>query len=134
MQFTIIGTGSIAGHFAKSIADIPDCDLVGVCSSSPKRASLAADRFNVPGFANYEQMFAALEPDIVCICTESGKHLEPTLAAAAAGIHVICEKPLEINTARIDQMIEACASGGVYLAAIFPKPIQCRLCQTQRSS
>ena len=119
MRFTIIGTGSIAGHYAKSIADIPNAELVGVCSSSAERASIAADRFGVLGFSSYEKMFASLSPDIVCICTESGQHLAPTISAAQSGVHVICEKPLEINTQRIDQMIEICAAKKVQLAAIF---------------
>ena len=119
MKFSIIGTGSIAGHFAKCIADIPEADLVAVCSSSAERAAKAGQRFNAPAFSDYDRMFEHARPDIVCICTASGNHLEPTLAAARKGIHVICEKPLEINTQRIDEMIETCTQHGVQLAAIF---------------
>ena len=47
------------------------------------------------------------EIDIVTIATPSGFHMEPTIAAAQAGKHVICEKPLEITLERIDAMIDA---------------------------
>ncbi len=119
MKFSIIGTGSIAGHFAKSIADIPGAQLVAVCSSSVDRADQAGQRFGVPAFVDWNEMFSAVKPDVVCICTASGRHLEPTLAAAEAGVHVICEKPLEITTERIDAMIDTCQAKGVQLAAIF---------------
>jgi len=58
--------------------------------------------------------------DIVTIATPSGLHMEPTVAAAEAGKHVICEKPLEITLERIDAMIEAHAKAGTRLGGIFP--------------
>ncbi len=57
----------------------------------------------------------------MAICTPSGAHLEPALAAATAGKHVICEKPLEVTTARVDRMVDACRAAGVMLAGIFPR-------------
>ncbi len=119
MKFVIIGTGAIAGHFAKSIEDLPDCRLMAVCSSNTERATAAGQRFSVPAYADYHKLFTEINCDVVCICTASGHHLEPTLAAAGRGKHVICEKPLEISTSRIDQMIAACKQAGVKLACIF---------------
>lgn len=58
--------------------------------------------------------------DIVTICTPSGYHLEPALAAAAAKKHVICEKPMEITLERCDAMIAACKKHRTRLAGIFP--------------
>ncbi len=58
--------------------------------------------------------------DVVTICTPSGAHLEPAVAAASAGKHVIVEKPLEITLARCDRIIDACAQAGVVLSTIFP--------------
>jgi predicted dehydrogenase len=57
---------------------------------------------------------------VVTIGTPSGAHLEPAVAAARAGKHVIVEKPLEITLKRCDAMIEACRQAGVTLATIFP--------------
>ncbi len=55
----------------------------------------------------------------VSVCTPSGAHMEPALAVAAAGKHVIVEKPLEVTTERCDQIIDACEKAGVRLVAIF---------------
>jgi predicted dehydrogenase len=57
---------------------------------------------------------------IVIVTTPSGAHLEPAVAAAAAGKHVVVEKPLEITTARCDRIIGACDRHGVQLCTIFP--------------
>ena len=58
--------------------------------------------------------------DIVTIATPSGAHLEPALAAARAGKHIIIEKPLEITLRRCDRIIEACRKNRVKLSTIFP--------------
>lgn len=117
--FGIIGTGAIAGHHAACIQALEDGELIAVCSSSEKRADAAREKFGVPAYSNYDEMLKRADIDIVCICTHSGNHLAPALAAAYAGKHVICEKPLEINLERADQMIRACRVMGVKLACIF---------------
>jgi predicted dehydrogenase len=58
--------------------------------------------------------------DVVTICTPSGAHLEPALAAARAGKHVIVEKPLEVTLKRCDRIIQACQQNKVVLSTIFP--------------
>jgi predicted dehydrogenase len=57
--------------------------------------------------------------DFISICTPSGNHLEPALAAMNAGVNVISEKPLEVQLDRIDRMIEATEKNKVRLAGIF---------------
>jgi len=117
--FGIIGTGSVAIQHARAIGALPGCRLVAVASSSPARAGLAAARFGVMAYADYHTLLEEEGVDVVCICTESGRHLEPALAAAQAGKHVLCEKPLEVTLERADHMIEACRAAGVKLGCIF---------------
>ena len=121
LGFGIIGTGSIAGHHAASIEAIENTTLVAVCSSTAERAILAEEKFGVPAYTDYHKMLLRSDLHVVCICTESGQHLAPTLAAAQAGKHVICEKPLEISVERAEQMIQACKAANVKLACIFQK-------------
>lgn len=118
-NFGIVGTGSISGHFVKSIGQIEGAQLMAMCSSSPERADTARQRYEVPVYSDLIQMLAREEIDVVCICTASGMHLTPAKVAAEHGKHVLCEKPLEINTSRIDEMINACAQNGVTLGCIF---------------
>jgi predicted dehydrogenase len=119
-NFGIIGAGLIADFHARAIRDIPNAKLIGCCDKLPDRAKKLADKFGVSAFEDYEQMVASNDIDIVTIATPSGFHAEPTIAAAEAGKHVICEKPLEITLKRIDKMIEAHEKAGTRLGGIFP--------------
>jgi UDP-N-acetyl-2-amino-2-deoxyglucuronate dehydrogenase len=119
-NFGIIGAGLIADFHAKAIGDIPNAKLVGCCDKMPDKAKKLADKYGARTFENFQQMLDSDDIDIVTIATPSGFHAEPTIAAAEAGKHVICEKPLEITLERIDSMIVAHEKSGTYLGGIFP--------------
>lgn len=115
----IIGTGAIAGIHAAAIKAIKNAELVAVCSSSPDRARKAEAKFGVKAYSDIQAFLTHTDLEVICICTASGRHLEPALAAAKAGKHLIIEKPIEVTLARADQLIEACQTHGVKLAVIF---------------
>jgi len=115
----IIGTGAIAGIHAAAIKAIQNAKLVAVCSSSSERAQEAEARFGVKGYFDIQAFLAHPELDVVCICTASGRHLEPALAAINAGKHLMIEKPIEVTLARADRLISACQKAGVKLSVIF---------------
>jgi predicted dehydrogenase len=119
-NFGIVGAGLIADFHARAIGDIPNAKLIGCCDKIPDRAEKLADKFDVRTFDDYKDMVKSDEIDIITIATPSGFHMEPTIAAAEAGKHVICEKPLEITLERIDAMIEAHEKSGACLGGIFP--------------
>lgn len=116
MKFGIIGAGSISGIHAAAIEAMDGCSLHSVYH--PRSETLSA-RYQAKPFSNFDEFLADPELEIVTIATPSGAHLDPTLAALQAGKHVICEKPLEITTTRIDQLISAAAASGKTLAAIL---------------
>ena len=117
--FGVIGMGSIAPFHIRSIQEIPNCELRAVASSNEERARKAGTEYSVPHYTDYEALIQREDIDIICICTASGSHLEPTLIAAREGKHVITEKPLEVTLARANQMIAACEAAGVSLNCIF---------------
>jgi predicted dehydrogenase len=84
----------------------------------------SADRFakaeGCRAYHRLEDMLADTEIDVVTIGTPSGAHMDPAVAAARAGKHVIVEKPLEITLRRCDKIIEACKKNKVTLSTIFP--------------
>jgi len=120
-RIAIIGVGAIATMHARAIADISNAVLVaGSCRGKEKGEKFAAD-YHCKWYSDYKEMLLKEKPDAVTICTPSGGHLEPTQYAAELGIHVLCEKPLEITTQRVDQMIEAAKAKNVILGGIFPQ-------------
>jgi len=119
LRFAVIGLGSVSGHHIKSIQELDNCQLVAVASSRAEQAKKVGEEYGVRHFLNYQSVLQQDEVDAVSICTTSGSHLDIAIAAAKAGKHVLVEKPLEITTERIDQIIEACEKAGVKLACIF---------------
>ncbi|GAB1855470.1 Gfo/Idh/MocA family oxidoreductase [Flavobacteriaceae bacterium MHTCC 0001] len=116
----IVGAGLIADFHAKAIGDIENATLVGVCDSGSGSGKKLANRYNCEYFEDYKKLIASESVEIITIATPSGFHLEPTLFAARHKKHVLCEKPIEITTERIDLMIEAHEKSGTYLGCIFP--------------
>jgi len=111
----------IAEFHARAISAMPGAELVAVYARRPEAAAALVSEHGGTAYTDYDQFLAHDGLEIVTICTPSGAHLEPVVAAARAGKHIICEKPLEVTTARVDDMIAACHQHGVTLAGIFPR-------------
>lgn len=117
--FGIIGCGMIANFHARALGDTNDAQLIGCTSHTRESSEKFSQEFGCRAFASLEEMLADPQIDAVSICTPSGIHLDPALAAAKAGKHVFVEKPLEITLERCDQIIEACNAAGVKLGVAF---------------
>ena len=118
--FGIIGCGMIANFHARAIRDIEGAQLVACYNPTAPKAEKLAAEYGCTAYTDLEKMLAHPGLDIVTIGSPSGSHMEPCLAAAQAGKHVIVEKPLDVTLDRCDQMIAACEKAGVKLATIFP--------------
>lgn len=119
LKFGIIGAGMIAHFHAQAVEAMEGGELHSVYGRRPEAAGKLGQEFDCLAYSDLDAFLNDPELDIVTIATPSGAHLEPAVAAAQAGKHVICEKPLEITPERIDQMISACDEAGVVLAGIF---------------
>jgi UDP-N-acetyl-2-amino-2-deoxyglucuronate dehydrogenase len=118
--FAIIGCGMIANFHARAIREIAGAKLLACFNPTVAKAEKLAGEFGCAAYTDLDKMLAHPGLNIVTIGSPSGAHLEPCLAAAAAGKHVIVEKPLEVTLDRCDQMIAACRAANVKLATIFP--------------
>ena len=119
MKFGIIGTGSISATHAKAIAAMDGSTLHSVFNHRLESAERLASEYRVKAFSDIDVFLADPELEIVTIATPSGAHFDPAMAALKAGKHVVCEKPLEITTSRIDEMITVAADTGKILAPIL---------------
>jgi predicted dehydrogenase len=118
--FGIIGCGMIANFHARAIGDIRGAKLVACYDNFPQAADRLAAAQGCKAYHDLKKMLADPAIDVVTIGTPSGAHMEPAVAAARAGKHVIVEKPLEITLKRCDAIIDACRKAKVKLSAIFP--------------
>jgi predicted dehydrogenase len=118
----VVGTGVVGEWHVKTVPVVPNAKLVAVCDADSSRSAAALEKNKLTGIPQYTdigEMLAKEQIDIVHVCTPSGMHFDPCVTAMRAGKHVICEKPLEIQIDRIDQMIGIAKENGVRLAAIF---------------
>ena len=121
--FAIIGCGMIARFHAAAIKEIPGTKVAALVSRNPVNGEKLIAETGIPPcpvFATLEEALLAPDVNAVIITTPSGAHLDPAVAAAVAGKHVVVEKPLEITPERCDRIIEACDKHRVQLCTIFP--------------
>ena len=116
----IIGCGMIAKFHAKAIAEVRGAKLVACFDQAPAAADKLAEATGCRAYHRLDDLLADPAVQVVTIGTPSGAHMDPAVAAARAGKHVIVEKPLEITLARCDRIIDACRQAGVVLSTIFP--------------
>ncbi len=113
----IIGSGFEADIHAASFQIMPEeAEVVAVASPTPGHAEALARRYRVPRvFRDYREMLAERDIDMVTIAAPNFLHAGMTAAAADAGKHVICEKPLALTLEEADAMIDGCRRAGVLL-------------------
>ncbi len=119
LRFGIIGVGNIAPLHATAIKNTPGAELVAVATRNPERGSRFVRDYGGILCADYRDLIASKDVDAVTICTPHDLHAPMTINAAAAGKHVLCEKPMARTMADCDAMIAACERAGVTLGVIF---------------
>jgi predicted dehydrogenase len=120
--FAIVGCGMVARFHGRALAQVPGARLVALVSRTAANAQKLADELGarVDIATDLESVLARPDLHAIIVTTPSGAHMEPAVAAANAGKHVVVEKPLEITLGRCDRIIEACARNNVKLCTIFP--------------
>ena len=115
VKIGIIGCGGIAnGKHMPALKRLPDVEMVAFCDIIEERAVKAAEKFGVEGakvFTDYKELLK-LDLDVVHVLTPNKQHSFITVDALEAGKHVMCEKPMAINTAEAQKMIDAAKRTG----------------------
>ena len=110
------------GHaegYARNLRQTPGVEFIGIADDDAERGRDAAERYGTRFYESYDALLAD-RPDGVVICCENTRHRELVELAAAAGVHVLCEKPLATTMADARAMVTACATAGVTLMTAFP--------------
>jgi UDP-N-acetyl-2-amino-2-deoxyglucuronate dehydrogenase len=115
----LVGAGVIGTHHGLVLSQLADrLDLVAVVDVALDRAEkLAAERGGTP-FASLSEAVNSVDPDIVVVCTPTGRHGEVAIEALDAGKHVIVEKPAETTVPRVDEIIKAQQKAGTVVTVI----------------
>ncbi|MGN1070195.1 MAG: Gfo/Idh/MocA family protein [Candidatus Fimadaptatus sp.] len=116
VRIGIIGCGGIAnGKHMPSLKKLPDVEMVAFCDIIVERAEKAARDYGVEGakvYADYHELLAREDIDVVHVLTPNREHSQITVDALGAGKHVMCEKPMAINSAEARRMLDAAKATG----------------------
>lgn len=120
IQIGVIGVGAFGESHVIAYRSLPYVEVAAVCDINALRAQEIAARYGIAKW--YTDCYRLLQEtplDAVSVCTPEDAHLEPTLAALAAGKHVLVEKPLATRLDDAERMISAARAAGVFLMPGF---------------
>jgi UDP-N-acetyl-2-amino-2-deoxyglucuronate dehydrogenase len=116
----IVGTGLSATQHLTALKDVPNGRAVAVAGTSLAKAREIADKWGIErAYGSYGELVRDPAVEAVHVCTPPNVRAEVARAAAAAGKHILVEKPMGRTAAEADQVIAACDAAGVQLAAMF---------------
>lgn len=121
LNWGLIGCGDIARkRVAPAFRDLENCRLVAVNRAQSDLAEQFAEEFGADRwYRDWRELLEDEEIRAVYIATPPNLHAEQTIAAAKAGKHVICEKPMALNAQECRRMIAACRTAGVRLSIAY---------------
>ncbi|HEX3658704.1 MAG TPA: Gfo/Idh/MocA family oxidoreductase [Pirellulales bacterium] len=121
VRFGILGCARIARRgVIRGIQTAPAAQLQAIASRQPATARAWADEFHIPtAYGSYEALLADRDVDAIYIPLPNELHRHWTLRAAEAGKHVLCEKPLALDTDDAQAMVDGCRRYGVLLMEAF---------------
>src|SRR5438094_251041 len=120
-RIVIIGIGGVADIIARGVVELPNVKLLAGSCRTREKGEVFAQKFACKSYTDTDEMLATEKPDLAIIATPSGAHLEGVHACAKYNVHVLCEKPLEITMARIQEMIDVAERAGIVLGGFFPQ-------------
>ena len=121
LKWGLIGCGDISKkRVAPAIRDLDNCRLIAVSRARHELAQEFAQEFGAERwYKHWQDLLRDEEIDAVYIATPHHLHAEQTIAAAEAGKHVLCEKPMALNPQSCRRMIAACRGNGVRLGIAY---------------
>ncbi len=122
LKIALIGCGMIANAHAESVERDGRAEIVAaVYGSNREAAEKFAEKFGIPFVTNdYKEVIRRGDIDIAIVCTPSGTHAEISITFLEAGVHVLCEKPLDVVVEKMSAMIDAAEENGRLLGCVFP--------------
>ncbi len=108
-----------ADDFASNLIANKDIDFVGFSDSDLERGQAAGKQYNIKHFTSHEELLAQ-NLDAVIICSENSRHLQDVKLAANAGVHILCEKPVEVSLEAAQEIAKLVKDKNLKFMTAFP--------------
>jgi predicted dehydrogenase len=116
LKVGVIGAGTIGKAHLKAYAASKNVKVIALAEIIPEVLKSVASEYGIDNaFTDYRDLLDMAEIEAVSICTPTAFHARPTIDAAKAGKHVLCEKPMAMNYKEAKEMVAACEKAGVKL-------------------
>jgi len=120
LRVALMGLGGYANRVAEAMRDSKRARVTGLISGTPSKIRDWRSRYGIPeancyDYGNFDRIRDNPDIDAVYVITPNALHRDHTVRSAKAGKHVICEKPMAVNTAEAVEMVETCRRQGVKL-------------------
>lgn len=132
LQVAILGAGNISGTHARA-ASAAGLTIAAVHGRHPDKVRAMADAYGAAPYLDLEACLAHPSLDAVLIGSPSGVHADQGILAAARGLHVLVEKPIDVTVERADALIDAASRSGVRLGVMFQDRTQPAFVALQRA-
>ena len=132
LRAAVVGAGFIGVDHAAAYAADPAAELVAIVDADPERAAAAAGAHGGLTYPTLPAMLAEARPEVVSVCVPTADHRPVVAAIAAAGAHVLLEKPMAPTVADCDAIAAACESAGVTLMLGFTHRFHRELIEAHR--
>lgn len=116
-RVALVGCGRIAQVHAGYLRQVPQVECVGACDVSPVSREAFAGRWQLPTYADVDELLCAAQPDVVHIVTPPATHAPLAIQLLEAGVHVLVEKPMALTGPEADRMVATARRTGRYLTA-----------------
>lgn len=120
-RVAVVGCGNIADNHCQGYAALPDVDVVAVCDVDLARARAFAARHGIGRAVGSVAELVTLGLDAVSVCTPHPTHEAVVTEASAAGVHILCEKPIAVSSAAAERMVRTAEAAGVTLGVVFQR-------------
>lgn len=121
LRYAVVGCSGVGRTHAVGIRAAEGVELVAGVDLDGEVAREFAAEYGVAGFTDLETAVTEENLDAVSVCTPSGTHSDIVTEAAALGLDVLCEKPLDVTAERVNEMVAACNEAGVALSGVFQR-------------
>jgi predicted dehydrogenase len=133
IRIGLIGSGNISQTHAQAAQQIAGTEVCAVYGTNAATVEILSRHNAAQAFTDFDAFLAHRPMDMVMIGTPSGLHAEQGIAAIRSGLHVLTEKPMDINTARADSLIKAAEERGLKVGVIFQDRLKPEIIELKQS-
>jgi UDP-N-acetyl-2-amino-2-deoxyglucuronate dehydrogenase len=127
----VVGGGNISETHARAAREIEGVEIAAIYGLNQEKSQQLSQRYGGSVYADFETFLRHSPMSLVAIGSPSSLHAEQGIAAARRGLHVLVEKPIDINVARADALIAECEKAGVKLGVFFQDRVAPDLCRVK---